>query len=670
MNMQATVYHRVRHVASRIVWRSYALGCVVGLFTGIGYVFFFRNESAVDTAISYSTVTRGTIVTTVKATGNVAFANEQQLRFNQKGKVTNVAVRAGDRVKKGQLIAQLDTSAIQADIRQAQLSLHATSLQLQQLQGSKEKALLDAENALRESERQFANARNALEVARSKLPSDVASAKRAVQEREAAVAQAQAALVQAQVTTLQDLGSTAQSILTRSEDLLDTLYAILVQRPDAQRGSETGMIEIFYRLYNDYGLKNETERAYGEANRAVEEMRHTYGGTLSTVRETEVLASAIDDARTVAHGLSVLADAMYRLVQGAVDDSVDFTLQDIAAIKQTIIAARTTTAGLMTEAENAQASLTGGEDGVTSIVIQQKRDALASAHNALLAAQEHLNVLQTQTPGDLQQQEDALMRVQEDFQSKQLARKQTESNADVDVRLRQNDIAQKATSLLKTQTILEEYRLIAPFDGVIRRLDYQVGDNLLDSGEEKFVVLENPETLIVTILLDQVDIVRVRKEMAAQVEFDALPTLPLQGVIDDIDSTPVETSGVVSYEVSIRLPTPADLTILSGMTATVQIETARRENVLVVPNLALLRRNDRTIVRMADGSTLVVETGATDGRVTEVVSGLREGDSVLSMNIDSSPTTETNMNGAAQMLRMGGAGGPPGGREFRGTVGR
>lgn len=662
MNLFRIVFTHLKELVGKIFLISYVAGVLAALVVGLTYVQWIGSGSGQANASTYVTVTRDTITTSVKATGTVTFANEQELRFNQKGKVTDVFMKEGDHVQRGQLIAQLDTSSLQADIRQAQLSLSATSLQLQQLQSSKEKSMLDAENTLRDSERQFRDAQNALAVAQERLPSDIASAERAVAERKAAVAQAEAALEQAKIMTLQDLGSTAQSIVSQSESMLDILYGILMNSPGIHRTAQTTMFDMYYRLYNDYGLKNETERAYGDAQQSIDSMRATYGSNLSTIRQTSQLSSVLDDAHLVAQSMYTLADAMYRMTQGAIDDETDFTLQDISTMRQSIASARTTASGLLTDAEQAKAGLTGGKDGPVSIAIQQKFDALSSAQHALLAAQEQLKILQTQTPGDLQQQQESLTKIQEDYRSKQLALSLAASNNDINTRLQQNSIAQKSTTLQKTKATLEDYQLAAPFDGVIRRLDYQVGDNLLDTGEDKFVVLENPDTLVVTILLDQVDVVRVLKGMMATVAFDALPNLTFQGTINAIESTPVSTSGVVSYQVDIRLPTPPDLTILSGMTTTVQIETARRENVLTVPNLALRRANNQTTVQTGDGRTVPVETGVTDGRVTEILSGLAEGDIVLSLNIASVIQTQNaNTANPSQIFRMGAGGGAGGG---------
>ncbi|MFA6039368.1 MAG: HlyD family efflux transporter periplasmic adaptor subunit [Candidatus Peribacteraceae bacterium] len=649
----------LRGVMQRIVLRSYLLGCGVAVVLGAAYLAFGGgNGQEQASAETLAQVGRRTISSSVKATGTVTFASEQELRFNQKGKVANVYVKEGDRVQKGQLIAQLDASTVTADIRQAQLSVAASALQLQQLHTEKEKSLIDAENALRETERQALEAQNSLAVALEKLPTDIAGAERAVKEKEAALEQAQAALEQARTTTLQDLGSTAQSVLSDSEDLLDTIYGILVNDTVARRMSGTPSIEIYHRIANDVSLKNRTEQTYYAALEAVAQMRSAYGSTLPTLRDTTALGLALSHAQAVARALYDVADSTYQILQGAVSDPNDFTVADINGLKQAAMAARTSATTLMDQAETAQASLTGGQDGLTSITIQQKQDALDTAQHALLSAQENLSLLKTQTPGDLQKQEASLQKIRDDARSKQAALNVTTKSVDVNVKLKQNDLAQKSTSLQKTQKTMEDYRLVAPFEGVIRRLDYQVGDNLLDTGEEKYVTLENPDFLIVTVLLDQVDVVRVKKDMAATIAFDALPGQEFTGTIDEINSTPVEESGVVSYEVAIRLATPADLTILSGMTATVEIETTRKESVLAVPNLALSRTNGVASVRTSDGRTLRVEPGATDGQYTEILSGLEEGQSIISLNVITTQSQTSNAN-AAQIFRMGGGMGGP-----------
>ncbi|KKW41308.1 MAG: Efflux transporter, RND family, MFP subunit, partial [Candidatus Peregrinibacteria bacterium GW2011_GWA2_54_9] len=214
-------------------------------------------------------------------------------------------------------------------------------------------------------------------------------------------------------------------------------------------------------------------------------------------------------------------------------------------------------------------------------------------------------------------------------------------------------------ALQKAKRALEKYELRAPFDGIVRRIDFQVGDNLLaDANETKYVVLENPDYFIVTVQLDQVDVVHVKEGQKASIVFDALPEETFEGVIDFIDTTPIQSSGVVSYEVEIALQ-PTGHTILSGMTAKVEIEIDARENVVAVPNLALRAIGNSSFVVGENGERFPVETGLSDGTYTEVLSGLQEGAKIQSVNVSISSNqdgerSERSSNNAQMIMRMGG----------------
>src|SRR5207253_1940214 len=90
--------------------------------------------------------------------------------------------------------------------------------------------------------------------------------------------------------------------------------------------------------------------------------------------------------------------------------------------------------------------------------------------------------------------------------------------------------------------------------------------------------------------------------------------------------------------------------------------------VVAVPNLALQRTAGSTTVKLATGESVDVETGVTDGRNTEIISGLQEGQSIVSMNVTITPTA-ANANGAQQLLRAGGLGGGGAGGGFGGGAG-
>jgi hypothetical protein len=93
---------------------------------------------------------------------------------------------------------------------------------------------------------------------------------------------------------------------------------------------------------------------------------------------------------------------------------------------------------------------------------------------------------------------------------------------------------------------------------------------------------------------------------------------------------------------------PADFRLREGLTVTVSIVTAQRNNILLVPNKAITSQGGRYYVQVVSGGTTtqkMIQVGITDGQNTEVVSGLSEGDVVsTATNI----ATQTSTTGSQQ----------------------
>ncbi|MEI8230737.1 MAG: efflux RND transporter periplasmic adaptor subunit [Candidatus Peregrinibacteria bacterium] len=591
-----------RSLLARISLKSYLYGLGVGVLIGIVYVYMQSSTSATTTTTSsMSLVERRSVVNSVKATGTVTFANSQIMKFNTRGTVTKVNVAEGDTVKRGQIIAEIDQTAVLSDIRSAQLGMAASQLQIQQLQNDQGNQLLTAQNSTNDATRQ--------------------------------VAQAELDLQKARETELQSTASTAQSILADADGLLDSYYYVLSRNTATRPVQGNFTLTIDPLLYRDLMLVENIRNGYNDAVNTANAMHQKYGPSIASLRDADQILQALNDAKELAHAISSLGENIYTMLQGATTDGITFTATSLNTLRSTSNSNKNTAAGLVSDADTALTNLTASrqnENFLPSITLQQKQDALTTTQESLL--------------------------------SRQSGQANTQESTNISIMLKQNSIAQQAASLQKLRTTLDNYRLIAPFDGVVRQISIQVGDNLLaDTTENKTITLENPSYIIVTVPMDQVDIVRVLRKMPATITLDALPGKIFQGAIDDIKPTPIQQSGVVSYQVDVRMPTPGNLNILSGMTATVITEAARSDNALAVPNLAVLTSGGNRSVKKADGTSVEVQTGITDGRYTEILSGLNEGDAVFSMNLPSASSAGTQNAGQIFRLTGGGGGGPPGG---------
>ena len=81
------------------------------------------NTTSTTAALQTTTVTRGSLVATVSAAGNVSTPATVALAFQTTGRVTQVNAQVGDAVKKGQLLMQLETTDLDMALKTAQVSL-------------------------------------------------------------------------------------------------------------------------------------------------------------------------------------------------------------------------------------------------------------------------------------------------------------------------------------------------------------------------------------------------------------------------------------------------------------------------------------------------------------------------------------------------------------------
>ena len=140
------------------------------------------SANAVETAL----IRRGTLVATVSATGAVSPLREAQMAFSATGPLTRLDVKAGDVVQAGQLLAQLDTRALEFQLAQSEASLNSAQAQLDKLKNPSAADVASAQASV-------ASAQAALTQLQTPTQNDLTIAKADLDRAKAAVDQAQAA---------------------------------------------------------------------------------------------------------------------------------------------------------------------------------------------------------------------------------------------------------------------------------------------------------------------------------------------------------------------------------------------------------------------------------------------------------------------------------------------
>ncbi len=149
-------------------------------------------------------------------------------------------------------------------------------------------------------------------------------------------------------------------------------------------------------------------------------------------------------------------------------------------------------------------------------------------------------------------------------------------------------VTQARASLNQAKVTLEKTVITAPIDGFVVARNVDVGQTVAASLQAPtlFVIAADLTKMRVNASIDESDVGRIVAGQTATFHVDAYPTETFRGKVAQVRLSPIIIQNVVTYAGVIDVPNP-ELKLKPGMTATVDIETARRDNVLRVPSAAL-----------------------------------------------------------------------------------
>lgn len=201
---------------------------------------------------------------------------------------------------------------------------------------------------------------------------------------------------------------------------------------------------------------------------------------------------------------------------------------------------------------------------------------------------------------------------------------------DEDIEIQRATVRQAEAEVRIIKRQLEESVIRAFSDGVVTDVKKKRGE-IIQPGELVLSFL-NEDSHQVEVEIYEGEIARISIEDEAIIELVAFPYQTFEGRVVSIESSSRLIDGVVYYRILVDvydLPKEA----MPGMTADITIKTIEKEDVLVVSELAVSRREGKAFVNVLVGNDIEereVELGARgDGRLVEVITGLREGEKVL-----------------------------------------
>jgi HlyD family secretion protein len=176
----------------------------------------------------------------------------------------------------------------------------------------------------------------------------------------------------------------------------------------------------------------------------------------------------------------------------------------------------------------------------------------------------------------------------------------------------------------------------APADGTVTSIDVKIGE--LAQALKEAIVLQDISNIHLETNVNEANIANIIPGLPVDITFDAFgPDKTYKGTVTEVDPASTVISGVVNYKVTASVEKIPDLR--PGMTANMTINIKQKPHVLVVPARAILvdEKGAKTVRVITDTKTkkyeeVPVTTGLEgDGGLTEVTSGLSEGEEIVTL---------------------------------------
>lgn len=580
------------------------------LIIGGGY-FGYGRLAGDKNAVRYVTaaVEKGTLIVSVSNSGQVSSLNEADIKAQVNGEILNLYIANGDELKKGELIAKLDDADLKKAVVSAQLSLETAQSDLDELLSPPDELdLFQAENALTKAydskikaeegiENGLKDAFNSVTNIFFDLPTIVTTAR----------------------DVLYGYDIAKSEIAISDYDWNETVYMNSfdpISRADLD-------IDIFIR---------DAENDYRTA-------REKYDQNLKDYKNTDYYA----DSQTIEALLDQMTDTI-KAVSQAIKNEInllDFVVDYFSSNDRRIYS------------------------GITAY-----RTNLQSYYSKTNGYLQSLYSVQNSLKSDRQALVDAELSVKE----KELSlEKLKETPDELAIRTKELTVQQKEDALASAQKDLENSYVYAPFDGVVSEVKSKKGDSVSNGTVIANIITKQK---IAQLSLNEIDAAKVKAGQKVTLTFDAFPDTSITGKVLEIDTVGQTSQGVVGYGVKIAFDTDVEQ-VKPGMSITADIITEAKQDVLVLPNSAIKSQGNSYYVELVEapeemrqqllanvsGAILpqapkmqTVETGLSNDLYTEIISGLQEGDIVVTSTITPN-TTQTNQNQSTQGFQIPGMSG-------------
>lgn len=302
------------------------------------------------------------------------------------------------------------------------------------------------------------------------------------------------------------------------------------------------------------------------------------------------------------------------------------------------------------------------------LIIKIKQDVYISMRDRAEASLNSVKAQLTQQLAQFKQIEQSYLR------NKTLYEQKAISEADYENALSQYNVTKEqikaaefnvksaTAALQEAQDNLVKTTIYAPMDGIISKMNVEKGERVVGTSQmagTELLRIANFDQMEVLVDVNENDIIRIQERDTAMVEVDSYPGRKFTGMVTQIANSAKNIGSsieqVTNFEVKILILPESYQDLVKeglnpfrpGMSATASIQTERRDNIISIPVQTITTRNDlftdtlankksdelrEQVFVVKEDNTLEVreiETGIQDITNIEILSGLKEGERIV-----------------------------------------
>lgn len=581
-----------------------ASGTVLGAAILTTVLLYVNQMKASQNTASYReyTVAKGDVTVGTSESGTVAL-DETTVSFPVDVTIDNVLVKVGYSVKTGESLVKLNQDSITDGTLDSRTKLAQAKLSLEQAVADQESKLKTAKLTYETSRSTAANAYTEEYLTKAEIQNSIATAKADLKEKQDDLTkylalQKSYPADNAKLTKLKKWRDDAKTTLTSYQDQLETYETDHKAALDGLSSLETA--------------KNSAYSAW-------------------------VLAKAQDDGEDT-------AKAEYDDAKDAYDDYADYIASTVTAKKSLESKVSLYTAeynNYSTAYDNYNetfkdkygSSSSSSTDSDTTASSDELDSKVTSLQGEVKTAQFTLEKAQKSSAGSIDEAEQKLQSSLNDGSGAGSAYQLTVNQLAGAVSTQQETYDSLKRELDDVNSAINgDGILTSPCDGIVVSVSYTAGSDV--KAGEAIVTIAKTAAVSISVSLSEEDVTDLSIGQDAEISLTAYEGQTFPATVESIAASPSRSgSASVTYAVTAKMTDPNTKKVFVGMSGEVKFIKEQKKDVLYVSDQAITFEDgiSSVLVKSADGSTkkTTVTTGFSNGQYVEILSGLKEGDTVL-----------------------------------------